>query len=595
MPEILKGFLSVLIHIAIGLTCCVLSVFFFHHIDVVPPLLFNRKLTEIGILFIQIMPSLLVSAILIGYAVIFGTCGQNTVPRFSKVLLRYLKEIFIVLSLSITVYIVLVEVLLPSLFNYRQYSDLKTQNYYDFLKEVDKALKDNNTEKAYHKVKAALGIWKDSAEALQLLDTTKILHESYEIKRKKESKQFTPLHGPIVFDNLTAESALSMSEQFIKKYDFYTAHYYATQACKLSAPNTVQHQQATRLAARAWEKIEKGITELTAEFGIRLYREKQLGYEMLQQGNTIKAYYQFIRAQHLLEAEYPLKRDPDIDRFIELSRKKLLEKVFFFDETNPSSLSEVVRGIHFTVPAADTKGEAKIMIAALAYGTANGIYEIYGRDCEITQYAVDNSTIYKARIPFVKFIATVDAAGEQTLRMLFHAVDRQEEKILLQPVIIEGSMFPFEQTSITLPFSFNDFKLIIAANEGEKSMTLPQLYAFRRHSAQYGFPAKIYQQELLARISDVFVIIIISIYMLVLAWRFRIPPHQNFKHTWALSFPFFYIMAAGLVETGRYCARLMIMLFTDTLYSLSPVLVLCAYIVCFTGVCFLFIAQRSEA
>lgn len=595
MPEILKGGLSVLIHIAIGLTCCILSVFFFHHIDVVPPLLFNRKLTEVGILCIQIMPSLLVSAILIGYAVIFGTCGQNTVPRFSKVLLRYLKEVFIVLSLSITVYIVLVEVLLPSLFNYRRYSDLKTQNYYDFLKEADSALKDNNTEKAYHKVKAALGIWKDSTEALQLLDTTKILHESYEIKRKKESKPLTPVHEPILFGNLTAESALSMSEQFIKKYDFYTAHYYATQAYKLSAPTTVQHQQAARLAARAWGKIEKGITELTAESGIRLYREKQLGYEMLQQGNTIKAYYQFIRAQHLLETEYPLKKDPDIDRFIELSRKKLLEKVFFFDETNPSSLSEVVRGIHFTVPAADTRGEAKIMIAALAYGTTNDIYEIYGRDCEITQYAADNSIIYKAHVPFVKFIAAADATGKRTLRMLFHAVDRHENILMLQPSVQQGLMPASEQASITLPFSFNDFELIIAANEGEKSMTLPQLYTFRLYSAQYGFPAKIYHQELLARISDVFVIIIISIYMLVLAWRFRIPPHQNFKGAWGLSFPFFCVMAAGLVETGRYCARLMITLFTDTVYSLSPVLVLCAYIVSFTGVCFLFIAQRSEA
>ena len=136
--------------------------------------------------------------------------------------------------------------------------------------------------------------------------------------------------------------------------------------------------------------------------------------------------------------------------------------------------------------------------------------------------------------------------------------------------------------------------MIIAANKGEKSMTLPQLYAFRQHGAQYGFPAQIYNRELLARIIDVFLILIISIYMLVLAWRFRIPPHQQFKHTWTLTFPFFFVLAAGLVESGRYCARLVIALLTDTFYNFSPLLLLLAYTLCFIGVCFLFIGQRSE-
>ena len=96
MPEMLKGWLSILIHFAIGLGCCLIYVFCFKKIDVLPQFLLSRKLAETGILFIRIMPSLLVSAILIGYAVIFGTCGQNTVPRFSNILLHYLKEAFII-------------------------------------------------------------------------------------------------------------------------------------------------------------------------------------------------------------------------------------------------------------------------------------------------------------------------------------------------------------------------------------------------------------------------------------------------------------------------------------------------------------------
>ena len=80
MRDMTKGCLSVFIHFVIGLGCCLIYMFFFKKISVLPQFLVNRKLAEAGILFIRLMPSLLVSAVLIGYAVIFGTCGQNTVP-----------------------------------------------------------------------------------------------------------------------------------------------------------------------------------------------------------------------------------------------------------------------------------------------------------------------------------------------------------------------------------------------------------------------------------------------------------------------------------------------------------------------------------
>ena len=316
---------------------------------------------------------------------------------------------------------------------------------------------------------------------------------------------------------------------------------------------------------------------------------------MIQQGNYIKAYYQFVKAKQMLEQNNPLKRDPDIDRFIDITRKKVLEEVFFIDETDSLLLFEAVRNIHFTAPAWSTRAAAQITIEGLSYITNNGIREIYGRNCEITQYSTDGKILYRARIPFIKLIPIVTEKGEHMLRMLFRAVDKQHDKVVLKPIVQEGTMPIERQTSMRLPFSYDDFELIIAANEGEKSMTLPQLYTFRQRGAQYGFPAQIYHRELLVRISDVFLILIVSIYMLVLAWRFRIPPHRQFKYTWALSFPLFFVAATGAVEAGRYCARLVIALFTDTFYSLSPLFVLLVYTLCFIGVCFLFIGQRSES
>lgn len=590
----LKGWLSVLIHFIIGLGCCLIYVFFLKKIDVLPQFLISRKLAETGILFIRIMPSLLVSAILIGYAVIFGTCGQNTVPRFSDILLHYLKEAFIMLFSCITIYIILIEIVMPLLTDYRRYSELKTQDYYDFIKETNISLRNEDAEKAYDKAKAALGIWKNNPEALQLFDKAKILYESYNADHKQNNKS-EPSSETAEPENLTAEGALFISKRFMNKYDFYTAHYYAMRAYQLSAENAPYREEALRLAAQAWNQIEKGIAELTAEFDIRLYQAKKAGYELIQQGNYIKAYYQFVNAKRMLEQNNPLKKDPDIDRFIDITRKKVLEEVFFIDETASLPLLETVRNIHFTVPASGTRASAQVTIEGLSYITNNGIREIYGRNCELTQYTSDGKILYRSRIPFIKLIPIESADGVPMLRMLFRAVDKQRDTVVLKPFVLEGTMPIERQTSMRLPFSYNDFQLIIAANEGEKSMTLPQLYAFRQQGAQYGFPAQIYHRELLARIIDVFLIWIISIYMLVLAWRFRVPPHKKFKHTWALAFPLFFVLATGLVEAGRYCARLVIALLTDISYSLSPLLLLLAYTLCFIGVCFLFIGQRSEA
>jgi len=594
MREMLKGLLSVLIHFTIGFICCLCFVFFFKKSDVLPQLLLKWRFVEAGILFIRFMPSLLVSSILIGYAVIFGTCGQNTVQRYSGILLRYLKEVFIILFFCITVYTVLVELVSPMLLGFQRYSGLKTQDYYDFITSANLSLKNEHADEAYSKVRAALGIWPDNPDALKLLETVKILREAQSSDQKNTTDAKTDSYSAEP-ENLSADTALSAGKRLFNSHDFYSAHFYAMKAYNLSSDTSPYREEALRIAAQAWNQIEKGTADLTADFDIRMYQAKKLGYEMMQQGDYIKAYYQFVAAQRMLEQNNPLKRDPDIDRFTDIARQKLLEEVFFIDEAEALPLFEAVRQIRFTVPASHAEPAANVMIDGLSFVSADGgIREIYGRNAVITQYAADGKMKYKYRVPFIKFVPVTDKNGQSVLRMLFQAVDKQNDKIVIRPIPLEGIMPVERQASKLLPFSYSDFELIIAANAGEKTMTLPQLYAFRRIGSQYGFPAQIYHREIFARISDVFLILIISVSMLVLAWSFRIPPHQQFKSVWALSFPVFFAVITGFAEAVRYGARLLITLFTDTLYTFSPVLLLLVYILLFIAGSFLFCAQRSE-
>lgn len=594
MREIVKGLMSVLIHFAIGLACCLLYVWFFKTPDVLPQFVLKWRLTETGLLFIRIMPNLLVAAILIGYAVIFGTCGQNTVPRYSEILLKYLKEVFIILFFCITVYTLLVEMITPLLFGYRNYTKLKTNDYYDFIKDADVALKNGQTERAQDKIKAALGIWRDNPEALALSDSIKVSHELHS-KKQKNDTETEPAYFNATDKNLTAEDALRTGEHYMNNRDFYSAHYYAMRSYNLSSEHAPYREEALRLAAQAWNQIEKGSAELTADFDIRLYQAKKAGYEMMQQGDYIKAHYHFIDTRDMLEEHDPLKRDPDLDRFIEITGKKLLEEIFFIDEIASLPAFESARNISFIIPDSKAEAAARITIEGLSFVTENGVQTIYGRNGEITQYAAGNRIAYRYKIPFIKIIPISGEGGNPAMRMLFRASDKQHGRMFFQPIVLEGTMPVERQSSKLLPFSSKSFELIIAANRGEKMMTLPQLYTFKKESAQYGFPAQIFHREILARIGNAFLILIISVHALILAWSFRIPPHEQFRKTWALSFPVFFAAITGFVEAVRYCNRLLITLFTDIVYPFSTVLLLFVYTLLFVEGSFLFFAQRSES
>ena len=593
MRELGKGFLSVFIHFAVGFVCCLLYVLFFTKPSVLPPFSFQWKLAETGLMFIRIMPAMLVSSILIGYAVIFGTCGQNTVERYSSVLVHYLKEVLIILFVCISLYLILIEITVPMIYNYHRYTEFKTRDYYDFISDAGIAFQNHQAEKAYTDVQAALAIWKENPEALALRDRIKVSQSEQHADRKNAAESQSAYYQPDS-ENLTAEAALFIAKRYMENQDFYSAHFYASKAYQLSTETNPYREDALRMMASAWNKIERGSAELQAEFDIRLYRAKQFAYELMQQENYIKAYYHFLEAQRMVAEHDPLKHDPDIDRFVEVTRKKLLEEVFFISETTSLLSRESARNVSFILPPTGSNGPVKISIEGLSSVAENGIQEMYGRNCEIAEYSLNNRLQYRCRIPYIKIIPITDQAGNPTLRMLFQAVDKEQNAVITKPIVQEGVLPINRYTSRRLPFSYDEFELIVAASAGEKTMSLPQLYRFRHIGPQYGFAAQIYHREILARLSDPFVIIIFSIFMLVLAWSFRIPPHQRFRSGWILSFPVFFVMAAGLMETVRYGTRLLIALFTDHIYVISPVVFFVIYVVLLICVSFLFCAQRSE-
>lgn len=593
MRELLKGIMSIIAHFVIGILCCIAYAFIMERPEILPVFAMQWRVSQALLLFIKIMPALICSAILFGYVLIFGRCGQNTVHRYSAVLLRYLREVFIILVASIGVYFIVSEVVSPMLIRKQEEAVRKTKDYNDFLHYGQTAIKEHAYTTAYHHAKTALLIWKNSPEALELLDIAAVKADEYDCEQRQSKKNC--IDEAVTFPTeLSVETALLTAGQSMQREDFYSAHFYAMKAYHLAPENDPRKKEAMRLAAQAWNTIEQGSADMQADFDVHLFYGKKEAYTLMQEGSDVQAYYRFLHLHNLVEKNRPLKKDPDIERFLEITHKTLLEKVFFIDETDSLPIFEKIQNVKFSVDDKDAH-KTQFKLDGIAFIYKEGNINIYGRNCEITRYRDDASVEFRYFVPFVKFIPLANAEGESAMRLLLQAVDRNKEPEAFMPKILEGAISSEQSAVMILPFSYSDFQLIIAASEGEKTMTLSELYAFRPKSESFGFSKEIYNREILKRVGSApFSILLTSIYLLILAWALRIPPHTPFKWYWIFTFPIFIYMSAFFVELMRYCFRLMIAFLTEYTYTYSSVLIASVCIILFILLSFVFFAQRSD-
>lgn len=594
MREVTKGFMSILVSYLIGLCICLGYVFFYEKINVLPQFLINVRLLRTFSLFIAFIPALLLYSLLTGYARIFGNSGHNTVLRYSLVLLQYLKDVFIILLLNIIVYFLLQEGAIPYITQQQSLYRIKTENYYEYIHAAKLALKNLQYTNAKQYAEQALLLWKDSKEASDLFDTIKIKEESNSIELASNQKIPSEEDHTISFENITAKGALDISRASLQNNDFYTSHLYALQATRLMNSNDLS-KEAKDIAEVAWKNIEKGLSTLKAENDVKLYYAKKQAYEYIKQNNWMQAYYALVTIQKNINTQLNNKRDPDVDRLKSISQEKLLEQMFFIDETFLLPLFEFARNLEFTIPSSSRLLKTNIKLRGLSFTSKDKIQNLYGRNCIITHYKADGTIFSQYNCPFVKFIPYKTSENQHAIKLLLTTVDRNKEDTTVLPILIKG-INPIETygISISLPISPSMLQIIITAAKGEKAMTLLQLYKFCTLTHTYGFHQKIYMCELLFRLTNIFLILIIAIYMLIFAWRFRTPPHTVFQIQWFFIFPLLFYGVWVFIKLSRYILRLIIVFLVDISFLYAVIILFTVSVVLFMIVSFLFVAQRSD-
>lgn len=597
MSEIKKVFSIIFLHFFLALIgCLIFSYSRTISVELIAPFISSYRFRNGVLLFITYIPALLISGLLIGYALAFSRNATETVDRWSAQLLSYLKGAFLICLVCISAYIILSEGISPFLEGRQEQAIARSSDYSDFIDVAQESLIRGLSEEAAFQISRALQIWPKSREGAQLLDSIQLdISESLGKEIAERNKGLQDDSELIVqkSSGLTVLDALDKAIAAEKTADYYNAHYYAMLAYSLAPSTDPNKTEALRLAKNAWNQISSGSDLLKAEDDKVLYREKMSGYEAIQNKDFLKAYYIFLKLNDQEHESVDGRKDPDVERFLEVSRQGVLESFFFIDETLNMQLFETGRDIFFVMKSNDGSTNS-VFIRGLTYTRASGKDMVYLRNFEYARFDRNNTLKYQISVPYVKMYPYTSNDGIVRPELLLKAVNRKVMGVDIIPEVVSGKVPEMETNILRLDIPYKDFNLIVTANKGASAMSLIELIRFVDKADKYGFSRPVYLCELIGRLSDPFLMLIVSIYVLILGWRYRLGKNVLFKAWWLLPLPLFPIFSLFLIETVKYFARRCIIVFVS-LVPQSPILLMLSFLaLTFAGISVYFFSQRSD-
>lgn len=559
-----------------------------------PPFVLSYRLRSIVLLFLQYLPSLYISGLLIGFTLSFSTAEGENIGRWSSKLLSLLTSSFVIMLCVIAVHVVLAEGLAPVSRRRIDSAVDRSEDYHEYLCIARDMLSRDQPRSAEQHIQSALVIWKNSPEALRLLDDSR--YRSAEKYGPLADSELQDVPDPLVpseFRGMTVRDALDISEKAARELDFFDAHYYAMLAYRLSRPDDPHRDRSLRMASDAWNQIVQGTDQLESRDDAALYAAKREAYNAIQQGDYLSAYYAFLELHTADIAREDRKRDPDLERFLEISRKGVQETFFFMDETSRLRSFESARDVLFLVRRPDG-GTDTVYTAGVVYTRSGGRDVVYLRDFELVRHNQYHRLEYHIRVPYVKMFAYAPEGRDARSELLLHSVDRSGERFRQGPEVIAGTPREQDLSVLLLDMPYRDFSLVVAANRGPSSMNMIELVRFHERADQYGFDSRMFLRELIARLSEPFILLILSVMALVAGWKYRMKPDILFKAWWILMVPLFTVLSHIAIETVRYLAVLCINYFVVTAPALAMIMTLLFLVLCFTGASVYFFSQRSE-
>ncbi len=585
------------LHFVLGFIACVVWAFTRAlDVDLLSPFVFAYRFRSAFIVFIGLLPTLIISGFLMGYSISFRIVAGEAIGRWSDVLLTVLKRAYVLMLACLAFYIVFAEGLSPVFASRQKQAVVLTKDFKEYMRAARRFVDDSQPALAVVPARAALQVWPGNKEALYLLDQIGFKNAEETDGARGKRRDRTASEEAVIREasGLTVLDALDKAIAADKKADFFNAHYYASLAARLAPTTDPNHDVAVRLAAQAWNRVSEGQDRITSRAEADVYEIKKDGYKAIGNQDYLRAYYIFLGLREAERAANDRIGDPDVERFLEISRKGVLESFFFIDETASIKIFESARDVFFVLRHPDGSADA-VFASGITYTSHSGTDMAYLRGFEFASFDRDLGLKYQITVPYAKMVAsTSGASGAARPEVLLRSVDRNREGVDVVPSVIAGSVPESERNILLLSMDYRDFSLLVEANRGPDSMSVIDLWNFVPKADSYGFSRKVFTLELIRRLVDPFLLLILSVCALILGWQFRLGKTVMFKFWWIFTVPVFPVLSNLAVEGIRYASRLgngaLIALLPT--YPLIPVLL--ALVACFLGVSLAFFSQRSE-
>jgi hypothetical protein len=312
---------------------------------------------------------------------------------------------------------------------------------------------------------------------------------------------------------VNASEAIALGEDAFSNARYYDAHWFATLGERLARPGTPEAARAAGLAGRAWNHIESLAPSRHEERLFSIYNLKRSGYQAMNAGDWIRAYYIF---QELIAIT---PDDPDGVDFFAASERGAKETAFFIDEIG-LSLGEILTGAVFSLPAAVRGGASSRGVLRFSSLSTSSDYA-YGIGLEFMSFDGQAKPLANLSAPYAKLLPITLDGKSQTLVMM-RALDRYDKNRRWEPEWLSG--LPGRggaAAQIVLDISFEDFLLLSRIRQGLPNMRLDELFDASRIMGTAGYVPQVFEAEILNRLGTALFFLPMAVAAIIIGWRYR--------------------------------------------------------------------------
>jgi len=486
-----------------------------------PPLLIysgNWRLIQGFLEVFNLYPALAFSAIVIP----FGLASyDDNFQSFSDVFFKRLLSSVVTAIIATVIYGLIFFFAFPLVKNNEEKLRFNGELYHLARNNMIESINEGSWFEASQFLGICDNIWfNDKDRELTLLrDEISINLNGFTLNKTSESPNVRTPEFPVLSNDpapVNATQAIEMSRNAFEKERYFDSHWLANLGARLAVDGSVEQANALQLSNDAWNMISSLAPSHAQTRLHELYNFKLSGYQAMDTGEWIRAYYIF---QELLTLT---PNDPDAANFLAASEREAKKAAFFIDEME-LSVGEILNGAVFSLPNGDNRAVLRFSSLTLSADIAYGFGFDY-MDFDDNMDMRSNGTARYVKIAPVTFKNPAggnenDSAAKHQIIVMTHSLDRYDQENFYQ---CEWQTGREPVGGILLDISFEDFLLLANVRRGLSNLQTNDLFEAANKMEKAGYVKQIFQAEILNRIGTVLFFLPMSVFVIIIAWRYRV-------------------------------------------------------------------------